>query len=549
MLSKGKKIGKAGGAAGAGGAAIDYWELEDGFGPPSPGQWFNPTGRFGLGAAVRRDEFTNLFAGRDPHTARPLVSRIDRGRMSGMEFVCSPPKDFSVLWSAGNAEQRRMLEGIHDRAVERLLLIAQRCAARSRIGAGGRGGQVKAALVAAVWKHYTNREADPQLHSHIAIANLAIVPGKLRTLEFRNFLEWRGALSATYRLFVAEGLATLGVRVEREGRNFILPDVPRGLVAEQSTRRRLMEAFHVDLVDHLRAQAEGGPTPISDQFGAAIPKFLSAWRADRKPSLQWRDLSLDDTCNVPGYADAVALATRGEKRVVSAEDLEAEWAAMRVKYGFTIDQVLGRVAPPRPSTVAERAAIVGEALAELIEQSAVLEERNVIRVVAEHAQGRLTYSDVELALREAQARNDLICLRDDDNKRLYTTLVALEREQRMVSSGHEWSRSVDGTRVSDYLGEKRLKEILAERVVASDAIRAEAQREAAKPDFKEVESRRLDSEPSLADLVGPVPPLNIPPDLVHKFRQIMLCEALAHSAAEVSVDEGEGNVPEFGPNP
>lgn len=50
-----------------------------------------------------------------------------------------------------------------------------------------------------------------------------------------------------------------------------------------------------------------------------------------------------------------------------------------------IDQVLGKAVPRQRATVQERAEIVRTAVAELIEAGAILEERDVLRIVAEHA--------------------------------------------------------------------------------------------------------------------------------------------------------------------
>lgn len=437
MLSKGKKLSSAitksdrrvaavlaylRDARAEGGGPEDYLATS------SSGVWFNPTAQFALHGEVKEGEFLNLLSGRHPYTASLWRRRNAVNRLGGMEFVCSPPKDFSVLWTAGDAEQRKVLMQAHDRAVLSMLNFLVTSAARSRKGRSGRLGLVRADVIAALFNHKTSREADPQVHVHIVFANLAIVGTQLRALEFREFLKWRGAASAIYRVALAAELRKLGVRVERARRNFILPDVPRELVLDLSQRRRTMQGFHRDLISFLRAAEEERPIVASP----AIRRFLRLWAKARKPRLEWRTLSLDEEADTTGYFDAIALATRMRKHPINQLELEVVWAQKRAKYEFTIDQVLGKTPVLKPSTVADRVRVTRFAIQELEAEAAVIEERDVIRVVAEHAQGELNEADVHLAIGEARLRGDLIALGQMSNGRLFTTVEALKRERRIV---------------------------------------------------------------------------------------------------------------------
>lgn len=406
----------------------DYYTQADGEQEAS-GRWFDPSGIFGLDGGVADGEFTNIFAGRHPHVGSPLGPTVDEDRMGGMEFAVSPPKPFSVFWSAGNSDQRAQIVAIHDLAVERTILYLQDMAARTRTGAGGQGGMEDAKIIAALYGHRTSREADPQVHTHVAFANIAHRgDGQLRTLEFKEFLNWRGAASAYYRVAICEGLETMGVRVAQDGRNFTLPDVPQALCEDQSTRRNLMELFHVELRDYLRRKSEGR------DVSAARPEivaFAKEWRS-LHGSLNWRTMALDD--DTIGYGDAVALATRASKPQMTQAELEAEWAEKRAKHNFDISQVLGK-APPRERLTAEgRAELVRSGIAELAEVSAVIEEREIYRLVAERAQGLLSTAELEVALIEARAHKDLIELAGEPGKRLYSTPEAIERVAAIVQS-------------------------------------------------------------------------------------------------------------------
>jgi len=469
VLSKGKKVSAAADKSGHRTVAVLVY-LQDlraeGNGPEdylvsssSPGVWFNPTGRFALHGEVKEGEFINLLSGRHPYTGSPWGRRFDVDRLGGMEFVCSAPKDFSVLWSAGNADQREELMQAHNRAVLTMLNFLVASAARSRKGRSGRLGLVRAHVIAALFSHKTSREADPQVHVHIVFANLAIVGPRLRALEFREFLKWRGAASAIYRVALAAELRKLGVRVERTGRNFILPDVPRELVSDLSQRRRTMRRFHRELIAFLRAAEEGPPMSASP----AIRRFLRLWAKARKPRLDWRTLRLDDEDDTTGYSDAVALATRRRKLPINQLELETAWARKRAKYDFTIDQVLGKAPILRPSTAADRARVTRSAIRQLAAGAAMIEEREVIRVVAEHAQGELDIADVHLAVSEATLRGDLIALGQVSNGRMFSTVEALKRERRIIQGVQR--RSLEA---HHEIAGKHFDAMVAELTAASD---------------------------------------------------------------------------------
>lgn len=488
----------------------DYYTQADGE-QEAPGVWFDPSGIFGLDGGVADGEFTNIFAGRHPHLGSPLGRTVDEDRMGGMEFAFSPPKPFSVLWSAGNSDQRAQIVAIHDRAVERTTLYLQEQAARTRTGAGGQGGMKNAKIIAALFGHRTSREADPQVHTHVAFANIAQRgDGQLKTLEFKEFLKWRGAASAYYRVAICEGLETMGVRVEQDGRNFTLPDVPQALCEDQSTRRTLMKKFHVELRAYVKAKSEGQERPKSEEFGDAIADFAKKWRS-LHGSLNWRTMALDD--DTTGYADAVALATRAGKPQMTQAELETEWAEQRARHNFHIEQVLGKAPPRERLTAEERAELVCAVIAELTDVSAVVEERNVHQVIAERAQGLLSTAELEVALIEARAHKDLIELAGEPGKRLYSTPEAIEREWAIVGSAkrrsveqrgripliddcgsdhrgevsdapivqmmaNAWSRPSDTSHVLDYVSEDRFREIIedlrAKREAAADRAKQDA---------------------------------------------------------------------------
>jgi conjugative relaxase-like TrwC/TraI family protein len=141
-------------------------------GNEAPGYWL------GLGSehlqivvAVDRDALTRALAGRDPATGSELVAPHVR-RVPGFDVTFSAPKSVSVLFGLGDESLRRTVRGAHDAAVAEAFGYLERVAANGRRGAGGAISMKGSGFIAAAFRHRTSRAGDPQLHTHVLIANL-----------------------------------------------------------------------------------------------------------------------------------------------------------------------------------------------------------------------------------------------------------------------------------------------------------------------------------------------------------------------------------------
>src|SRR4029450_40696 len=98
-----------------------------------------------------------------------------------------PVKSASVLWALGGTDIRRTVEEAHHEAVRDTLGWIEGHAAFTRTGQGG-GAQIDTTgLVAAAFDHRESRSGDPDLHTHVAVANKVCgVDGRWRSLDARN---------------------------------------------------------------------------------------------------------------------------------------------------------------------------------------------------------------------------------------------------------------------------------------------------------------------------------------------------------------------------
>jgi conjugative relaxase-like TrwC/TraI family protein len=180
------------------------------------------------GAAIIGASFRDLCAGLDPRTGRPLVRGAGAGHHAGTDCTMTAGKAVSVLWAAGDADQRAAIEQAHRAAVDAALQFVEREGLiEVRTGAGGREHRRPADLIVATFDHYTTREGDPNLHTHCVLLNVAGNPGEsggrykslrhLTTDPARLFEQQRG-VGAAYRAALAEQLyARFGWRFRPAG--------------------------------------------------------------------------------------------------------------------------------------------------------------------------------------------------------------------------------------------------------------------------------------------------------------------------------------------
>ncbi|MHB8671910.1 MAG: MobF family relaxase, partial [Acidimicrobiales bacterium] len=128
-----------------------------------------------LGLSGRLDPapFVSVLAGGDPETGRYLGPA--RRRVPGFDLTFLAPKSVSVLGGLAEPEVRGEVELGHAAAVAGALGYLEREAARALRGSGVSRRQVRAAgFVGGAFLHRTSRAADPLLHTHVVVANLAL---------------------------------------------------------------------------------------------------------------------------------------------------------------------------------------------------------------------------------------------------------------------------------------------------------------------------------------------------------------------------------------
>ncbi len=150
-----------------------------------------------LGRRVEAASLSTLLAGVDPTTLVPLDPRHDRVSVTALDCTFAAPKSVSLLHALGPTDAVEQVRVAHEGAVAGALGYLERHAAYVR-----RGGEIArvGGFVAASFLHRTSRAADPHLHTHLVVANLAPDgDGRWSALDARPLFAHASAAGALYR--------------------------------------------------------------------------------------------------------------------------------------------------------------------------------------------------------------------------------------------------------------------------------------------------------------------------------------------------------------
>ncbi len=168
----------------------------------------------GLYGEVDNDAFLALLTGADPNQPEVLLGRrFGDTSVRGFDITASAPKSVSTLFAVGDDRVRDHVLAAHDAAVAAMVDWVERHA-HTRFRVNGEIVTVDAkGIVAATFRQHTSRALDPQLHTHVVVANRVYSPdGRWLALDARTLKLDQRTASATYHLALRSELTRrLGV--------------------------------------------------------------------------------------------------------------------------------------------------------------------------------------------------------------------------------------------------------------------------------------------------------------------------------------------------
>lgn len=249
-------------------------------------------------AQIRSEVAAEFFArefGRAPktplelHRAVAIWSRPVAATIAGVDLTISPTKSFSTLWALAPLATSQQLEELHRQAVAKVVEYLE-TQAFSRVGPHGVRNVETRGLVAVAFTHRDSRAGDPDLHTHLVIANkVQSTDGRWYALNTNLIYKAKVAASELYSATLEASLAkTFGISfVERStgaGKRPVreIDGVDLGLTARWSTRRGQIEDRRDQLAAAFLAD-HGRPPTDAEMIALAQRANLETREAKHEP--------------------------------------------------------------------------------------------------------------------------------------------------------------------------------------------------------------------------------------------------------------------------
>ena len=308
-------------------------------------------------ARVRTEVAREFFLaehGREPIDARELAGQIAKDSrprtqtVAGYDLTFSPVKSVSTLWAVADPAVAAVIERAHQAAVKDALAFIEKHALFTRTGPQGIRQVNVRGLVATAFTHRDSRAGDPDLHTHVAVANkVQTLDGRWLSIDGRVLFKANVAASETYNTALEQHLReTLGVRfAERPGtdpakrpiREIVGVD-PR-LNQRWSTRRAHINTRRGELAIHFQHDHGRPPTPV-EALHLAQQATLETRDAKHEPRslAEQRTTWLNEAAAVLGGRGAVtsmvqtALAPPAETATIA----DSHWVAQTADHILTV---------------------------------------------------------------------------------------------------------------------------------------------------------------------------------------------------------------------
>ncbi len=342
----------------------------------SPGRWIGTAAaEVGLVGEVRAEDLETLLAGRHPGTGERIGTWLTR---PAYDLTLSAPKSVSLLWGLGDEAVAAAVQEAHDQAVDAAIAYLDGSACVVRRGRGGRLRSPGNGLIAAAFRHRTSREADPQLHTHVLVANLT-----------------RGSDNEWSSLF---------------GRVLFMHARAAGCVYQAVLRRHLTERLGVRF------------SPVTKGYAEVVGIDQPARRTFSQRRVAIERAMADHGCRSRWGAQVATLDTRpGKPKPMSEADLRSSWAERAGEIGLDVAQALGR-----PGPAAVMVALDAELSRVLTEKNATFLRCRVVEAVAESGRNGLLLEEITSRVDEFLAGKQAVALPGDS----WTTpeMLAIEAE-------------------------------------------------------------------------------------------------------------------------
>jgi DNA primase catalytic core len=310
-----------------------------------PGDWPVPADQR---AQVRTEVAREFFVaehGRQPEDARELAGLIARHSrpktqaVAGFDLTFSPVKSISTLWAIADPQVAARIELAHQGAVKDALTFIEHHALFTREGTNGVRQVDVRGMVAAAFTHRDSRAGDPDLHTHVAVANkVQTRDGRWLSIDGRVLFKATVAASETYNTSLERRLRDgLGLRFAERAN----PDPRKRTVREVvgvdpalnqrwSSRRAAIQVRHGELAADFQAAHGRPPTPV-ESLKLAQQSTLETREAKHEPRTlaeqrqTWQAQAVEELGGRKNVATMISRAL--SPKVAPGAVVDAAWVA------------------------------------------------------------------------------------------------------------------------------------------------------------------------------------------------------------------------------
>jgi conjugative relaxase-like TrwC/TraI family protein len=378
--------------------------------------------------AARVRELPAAMTAEARQAAIEAISRVELARESnttvaGFDLTFTVMKSVSTLWAFGDAKVQQAVLDAHRGAVGHALAFFEDHALFTRTGAGGCRQESTRGVIAAAFDHWDSRTGDPNLHTHVVVANkVQGTDGRWRSLDSRALHHAVVAVSELYEAFLVDDLARrLPVRWGWRGRG-----------------PRRSPAFELDGVDDALMTAF---SQRSGQIDDAMTRVVADFAASRG--------RLPNRIEILNLRQQVTRATRPVKQVHPLGRLVERWRHRATEVtGLSPHELTARVVRGSRTLPVRRTDLPTAVLDDLAAQ--------VLAGVRERRSTWTRWNLVAEALRVAKpliaaTPQDRIAITDAVVDAALARCISLEAPMMLTTAGR-YAR-VDGTSVFDRPGE------------------------------------------------------------------------------------------------
>lgn len=284
------------------------------------------------------------------------AARQTRVAVAGFDLTFTAPKSASVLWALADPKIQAAVVAAHRAAVDEALALVEDRALFTRVGQRSCAQVPTRGMIAAAFDHWDTRTGDPNLHTHVVIANKVQGPdGGWRSVDSRALHHAVVAVSEVYDNLLADHLArdlpvswSWRPRGPRRTPAFEVDGVGDELLTEFSTRSASIGAALQDAVVDFHATHGRGPRRVENlQLRQRVTRATRPEKTAH-PLIEllrsWRDRAARLTGRTPAQLTDAALggSRRGRvaRRGLRAGDLSEQVVARLA--GETLDAVMAR---------------------------------------------------------------------------------------------------------------------------------------------------------------------------------------------------------------